>query len=138
MADSAPLGGYGPLDSDSVIRAAATLNATENSNENTFTTPGGVPLDQGYGVLVRFPTAPTGTSPTCVATVKSADAGELLSVAHIDTIDGATTYPFTLVLPLPPSRSENWELELVLGGTSPVYANVAAYVVRRVHAKVNA
>ena len=138
MAEASPLNGYGPLDSDSVVRAAATLNADETSSENTFTLEGGSPLDQGYAVVANFPTTPTGTSPSVKVNLKASDAGELIEVTHTDAIDSNTTYPFTLVLPVPPSRSENWEVEFDVSGTSPVFANVSAYVTRRVHAKVDA
>ncbi len=138
MGDRAANAG-GVKDSALEVRAASSLTATEAAVAVPALT-GGISLQKPMALYVKFPTAPTGTTPTCLVSLNCTTAGHLLDIVHVDTIDDNTTYPFMLVLPFPPTEdgAATWTVDFTTGGTSPVYANVEAWVGLADNLKVDA
>ena len=116
----------GPRDNSLILRSSTDgdLTATENL---TVTIVGGVHVRKPLGVHVTVPSQ-AGTTPTLKVTVKSLTDGKEIEVTHTENIDDATTYPFELILPMPPSDDTSWQVDLTLGGTSPDFGAVDVWM----------
>jgi hypothetical protein len=110
------------------------LNATETAGTNKLLLPPGT-----YKCWVSVPIAPTGTSPTCVATIQEASDGSTWATAVGDapslTVNGAATagaeysFWFRVSQRANAGVTANVTLILTLGGTTPVFGKVSAGVV---------
>ncbi len=124
-----------PRDNVHIIRSGGSdLTATENI---AFTVGGGNPVQRMHMVMVLVPSQ-SGTSPTLKVTAKSLTDGSEIEVTHTENIDDAETFPYELKLPLPPSADTSWQLDLTLGGTSPDFGAVQAWLEGSQLAKVPA
>ena len=124
-----------PRDNAHIIRSGGSdLTATENI---TFTVGGGNPVQRMHMIMMLIPSQ-SGTTPTLKVTVKSLTDGKEIEVTHTENIDAATTFPFELKLPLPPSDDTAWQLDLTLGGTTPDFGAVQAWLEGSQLAKVPA
>ena len=114
-----------PRDNAHILRSGGSdLTATENI---TFTVGGGNPVQRMHMIMMLVPSQ-SGTSPTLKVTVKSLTDGKEIEVTHTENIDDATTFPFELKLPLPASDDTSWQLDLTLGGTTPDFGAVQAWL----------
>ena len=115
-----------PRDADKIIRvgADADLTATETI---PFTLEAGVPFVRPSSLVVLVPSQ-TGTNPTLVVTVQAVTDGEEIEVTHTENIDSSSTFPFLLVLPLPPSDDTAWQVVLTVGGTTPDFGAVEVWI----------
>ena len=115
----------GPREDTLILRNdGSNLTSTET---DTVTLSGGVGIVRPLAVNVVVPSQ-SGTTPTLKVTAQCTEDGESIEVTHTDTIDDATTFPFHLVLPLPPSKGEAWSVVLTVGGTSPNFGAVEARI----------
>ncbi len=126
----------GPRDSTLIVRLASVGNLTADLTQ-TFTLDGGNPVQRLLGFSMLVPSQ-SGTSPTLKVTVRTKTDGKEIEVTHIEDIDDATTYPFFLHLPLPPSDDTAWEAFLDTGGTTPNFGAVEAWIEAAELAKVPA
>jgi hypothetical protein len=117
---------FGPLSSDDVIRAQASITATDTTN--AFTLPIEAVLKHDLAVVLTISSV-SGTSPTLAAVLTSTDTGHKITVTATEDITAAGNY----VIPIPPVKSANWNLSLTIGGTTPDY-NLGAYVAKAGHA----
>ena len=69
-----------------------------------------------------------GTTPTLVVTVQTLTDGKEIEVTHTENIDASTTFPFDLILPLPASDDTAWQAVFTVGGTTPDFGAVEAWV----------
>ncbi len=124
-----------PRDNAHIIRDGSTdLTVTENI---AVTIGGGNPVQRMHMLMALIPSQ-AGTSPTLKFTMKSLTDGKEIEVTHTENIDDATTFPFELKLPLPPSDDTSWQLDLVVGGTNPDFGAVQAWIEGSQLAKVPA
>lgn len=124
-----------PRDNAHIIRdGSSDLTATENT---AFTVGGGNPVQRLHMLMVLVPSQ-SGTTPTLKVTAKSLTDGKEIEVTHTENIDDATTFPFELKLPLPPSDDTSWQVDLVVGGTSPDFGAVQVWLEGSQIAKVPA
>ena len=116
----------GPRDADMIIRtgSAADLTATETKSK---TLPGGIFMTRPLCLKVLVPSQ-AGTTPTLVVTAKFTTDGKQIEVTHTQNLDDATTYPFTLVLPLPHTDDTALDVVFTVGGTSPDFGAVEAWL----------
>ncbi len=115
-----------PRDADKIVRVGtdADLTATETK---TFTLEGGAYMQRPFTFRVLIPKQ-AGTSPTLVVTVQALTDGQEIEVTHTENFDDATTYPAELILPLPPSSDTAWQAVFTVGGTSPDFGAVEAWI----------
>ncbi len=124
-----------PRDNAHIIRSGGSdLTATETT---AFTVDGGNPVQRLTMLMILVPSQ-SGTTPTLKVTVQSLTDGEEIEVTHTQNIDAATTFPFELKLPLPPSLDTSWQVVFTLGGTTPDFGAVQAWLEGSQLAKVPA
>ena len=115
----------GPRDDSLVLRSdGSNLTSTET---DTVTITGGIAVVRPLAVHVTVPSQ-SGTTPTLKVTAQCTEDGESIEVTHTDNIDDATTFPFELILPMPPSIGEAWDVVLTVGGTSPNFGAVESWI----------
>ena len=115
----------GPRDADMIVRTTGTdLTATETK---TITVTGGIYMQRPLALVVLVPSQ-AGTTPTLVVTAKFTTDGNEIEVTHTENIDAATTFPFRLVLPLPPTSDEALSVVFTVGGTTPDFGAVEAWL----------
>ena len=107
--------GLGPRDVDLILRVGATEGAFTADETDTVTLPNGVPVTKPLSVVVLVPQA-SGTD-TLKVTAKITTTDKKIEVTHTDNIDDGTTYPFVLVLPLPPLPGPDLTLSVTYDGT---------------------
>ena len=108
-------------DADHIIRdGTSDLTADETI---AFTLIGGQPKEAPLAVHVLVPTL--SASGTLTVTIRSTTTSEKITVSHTDALtQGTTTVPYTLKLPIPPSRGTAWEIVLDVGGGSEDFGAV--------------
>lgn len=96
--------GLGPRDVDLILRVGATEGDLTADETDTLTLPNGVPVGKPLSVVVLVPQSSTNdASDTMKVTAKITTADKKYEVTHTDLIgNDITTFPFVLVLPLPP------------------------------------
>ncbi len=116
----------GPRDADMIVRVGSSgdLTATETKS---ITVTGGIYMTRPLALRVLVPSQ-AGTTPTLVITAKFTTDGKEIEVVHTENIDDASTFPFTLVLPLPPTSDESLDVVFTVGGTSPDFGAVEAWL----------
>lgn len=114
----------GPRDNSVVLRSTGSLTATETL---AVTIRGGVHKQQPLAARVLVPSQ-SGTTPTLKVTAQSLTDGKEIEVTHTENIDAATTFPFELILPLPPSDDTSWQVVLTVGGTTPNFGVVEVWL----------
>lgn len=116
----------GPRDADMIIRVGSSsdLTATETKSK---TLPGGTFMTRPLCLKVLVPSQ-AGTTPTLVVTAKFTTDGKEIEVTHTENIDSATTFPFTLVLPLPHTDDTALDVVFTVGGTTPDFGAVEAWL----------
>lgn len=121
-----------PRDKTQILRDGSTdLTATESAL--AFTIPAGS-YRRPMAVHVLLPVAAAGTTPTLKVDCKSTDTDEKVESTHTDNvtdvkIPGAlAAYPAILTIPVPLSRSVNYEVNLTVGGTTPDFGAVQVWV----------
>jgi hypothetical protein len=112
----------------------AVLTATEAAGVNKLLLPPGT-----YKGWISVPIAPTGTTPTCVATINEAADGSTWAAAVGDapsvTLNGAATagaeysFWFRVSQRANAGVAANVTLILTVGGTTPSFGKVASGVV---------
>ncbi len=124
-------------DADHILRDG-TVDLTEDETI-TFTLTGGQPSKAALAVHVLVPTL-SATADTLKVTVRCVTTSEKIEVTHTDVLtEGTTTVPYTLKLPIPPSKGTAWELFLDVGGTTIDHGAVEAWIeVMEDYAKVDA
>jgi hypothetical protein len=129
--------GIGPRDADLILRDGATLGNLVGDETVTGTLPAGVSVTSPLAVVVLVPQ--TSASDTLKVTAKITTSGKKIEVTHTDDIDGNTTFPFVLRLPLPPVKGGT-ALSVVLDttGSGINYGEVDVWVERGGLAKVDA
>lgn len=133
--------GLGPRDVDLILRVGATEGNLTADETDTKTLANGVPVSKPLAVAVLVPQK-SGTD-TLKVTAKITTAGKKIEVTHTDNIDDGTTYPFVLILPLPPvpgpdlTLSVDYNVTDVDGG-GVNFGEVQAWVEQGGQAKVNA
>lgn len=126
----------GPRDNAKILRDSTSGNLTATENL-TVTIEGGVHKTSPLQVAVAVPSQ-SGTSPTLKVTAKSLTDGKEIEVTHTENIDDATSYPFELRLPLPLSDDSSWQVDLVVGGSSPNFGATEVWLESAELAKVPA
>lgn len=117
----------GPRDADMIIRdGTPDLTATETK---TKTLPGGTFQVSRLGLTVLVPSQ-AGTTPTLVVTAKFTTDGKEIEVVHTENIDALTTFPFKLHLPLPYTDDTALSVVFTVGGTTPDFGAVEAWLER--------
>lgn len=93
-----------------VLRDGTTdLTADENL---TFTVPR-IYHKRPLAVYVLFPQDLAEASDTVVVTASCTTSGQKITVSHTDTVvTGGETFPFLLILPLPPVNGQAWNVNL--------------------------
>ena len=126
----------GPIDADMIIRtgSASDLTATETKSK---TLPGGTFMTRPLCLKVLVPSQ-AGTTPTLVVTAKFTTDGKEIEVTHTENIDDAETFPYLLVLPLPHTDDTALSVVFTVGGTSPDFGAVEAWLEGQELAKVPA
>lgn len=126
----------GMVDSDLLLRDGSTdLTATESAQ--SFTLHAGNPLVKPMALYVLVPEVSSGDS--LKVTAKCTTTGEKIEVVHSDSIDGNTSVPYLLCLPLPPSRGTAWTYDLTITDNgSPDFGAVKVWVGLTDNAKVDA
>lgn len=115
----------GPRDDSLILRNdGSNLESTET---DTVTISGGVAIVRPLSVHVIVPSQ-SGTSPTLVVTAKCTTSGKEIEVTHTNAIDDGSTFPFHLILPLPPVNGAAWSVVLTVAGTSPNFGAVEAWM----------
>lgn len=116
----------GPRDADLIVRPSTDpdLTATETK---TATVTGGIHMTRPLCLKVLVPSQ-AGTTPTLVVTAKFTTDGKEIEVVHTENIDAATTFPFLLVLPLPITDDEALSVVFTVGGTTPDFGAVEAWL----------
>lgn len=125
----------GMVDSALVQRDGAS-NLTADELAQAFTLHTGNPIQKPMALYVRVPQA--SASDTLKVTVDCISTGELIEVTHGDVIDDNTTFPFLLVLPLPPSLGTSWTYDLDVTGSGINFGGVEVWIGLVDNAKVNA
>ncbi len=124
-----------PRDNAHIIRdGSSDLTITETT---AFTVGGGNPVQRMHMLMAIVPSQ-SGTSPTLKVTVQSLTDGKVIDVTTTENIDDATTFPFELKLPLPPSDDTAWQVVFTVGGASPDFGAVQAWLEGSQIAKVPA
>lgn len=125
----------GPRDSNDILRdGSADLTSTENL---THTLNGGIAYTVPLAVYVLVPEVSAGDS--LKVTAKYTDSGKKIEVTHTDSIDGNTTVPYILRLPLPPSDATSLGVDLTITDNgSPDFGAVQVWLEREEYAKVDA
>lgn len=114
-----------PRDNAHIIRdGSSDLTATETT---TFTVGGGNPVQRMAMLMVLVPSQ-AGTLPTLKVTVQTVTDGKEIEVTHTQNIDAATTFPFLLQLPMSPSLDTAWQVVFTVGGTTPDFGAVQAWL----------
>ncbi|KKN77073.1 hypothetical protein LCGC14_0364120 [marine sediment metagenome] len=116
----------GPRDADLIVRtgSASDLTATETKS---VTVTGGIYMTRPLCLKVLVPSQ-AGTTPTLKVAAKFTTDGKAIEVTHTENLDDAQTYPFTLVLPLPHTDDEALSVVFTVGGTSPDFGAVEAWL----------
>ncbi len=115
-----------PRDSDKIVRVGADADLT-STETLAFTLEGGSYFTRPFTLRVLVPSQ-AGTTPTLKVTVQTLTDGKEIEVTHTENIDAATTYPFDLVLPLPPSDDTSWQVVLTVGGTTPDFGATEVWI----------
>jgi len=131
----------GPRDASTTTMLRASTDGNLTIDENvTATLTKGSPHVANLGVYVLVPQASTGD--TLKVTAKITTSGDKIEVTHTDDIDDNTTFPFLLILPLPPTKSDATALTVNLnvtdGGGGVNFGAVQVWLERSEHAKVDA
>lgn len=114
-----------PRDNAHIIRdGSSDLDGDETI---AFTMDGGNPYMRCSMLMVLVPSQ-AGTSPTLKVTAQTLTDGKEIEVTHTENIDDATTFPYLLQLPLPPSDDTSWQVVLDTGGTTPDFGAVQAWL----------
>ncbi len=113
------------VDADLVLRDGST-DLTADSLTNAFTLHTGNPIQKPMALYVLVPKV-TGST-TLKVTVRCTTTGRKIEVTHTDNFDSATTYPFLMCLPLPPSQGTVWDYDLNVGGGSEDFGAVEVWV----------
>ncbi len=126
----------GPRDADMIIRVGSSgdLTATETKSK---TLPAGIFMTRPLCLKVLVPSQ-AGTTPTLVVTAKFTTDGKEIEVTHTQNLDDAETYPFTVVLPLPHTDDTALDVVFTVGGSSPDFGAVEAWLEGQELAKVPA
>lgn len=124
----------GIVDVDFLLRDGST-NLTASELNKTFTLNTGVPLKKGLALYVLVPAV--SASDSLKVTVRCTTADEKIEVTHTDSVDGNTTAPFLLVLPMPPSGGTAWEYDLALTGSALDFGAVKVWIGLVDNAKVD-
>ncbi len=125
----------GMVDADLVLRDGS-VDLTADELTQSFTLHTGNPIQHPMALYVLIPAV--SASDSLLVTVRCVTTGEKIVVSHTDTIDGNTTLPFLLVLPLPPSVGTSWEFDLNLTGSALDFGAVEVWVALADNAKVDA
>ena len=125
----------GPRDADLIVRPSTDPNLT--ATETKTLTLGGAGIFQTgrLGLTVLVPSQ-AGTTPTLVVTAKFTTDGKEIEVTHTENIDAATTFPFKLHLPLPHTDDTALSVVFTVGGTTPDFGKVEAWLEREELASV--
>ena len=126
----------GPRDADAIIRPSTDPNLTATETK-TLTLPAGTFQVMRLGLTVLVPSQ-AGTTPTLVVTAKFTTDGKEIEVTHTENIDASTTFPFRLHLPLPYTDDTALSVVFTVGGTTPDFGSVEAWLERESVAAVPA
>ena len=116
----------GPRDADMILRVGSTSDLTADETK-TITVDGGIYMTRPLAVNVLVPKS-GGSGKTLKVTAKFTTDGSRIEVTHTDPIDDATTYPFLLVLPLPPTLDEALSVVLDVTGGSEDFGAVEVWL----------
>ncbi len=125
-----------PRDADKIVRVGSDSDLTATETK-TFTLEGGAYMQRPFTLRVLVPSQ-AGTTPTLVVKVRALTDGKEIEVTHTENIDASTTFPFDLILPLPPSDDTSWDAVFTVGGTTPDFGAVEAWIDGPALAKVPA
>ena len=125
----------GMVDSALVQRDGST-DLTADELTQAFTLDFGNPIQHQLAMYVNVPQA--SASDSLKVTVRCLTTGEKIEVTHTDSIDDNSTFPFMLVLPLPPSQGTSWEYDLDVTGSSIDFGAVEVWLGLQDNAKVDA
>lgn len=125
----------GMVDADLVLRDGSS-DLTGDENNQAFTLHTGNPIQHQMALYVLVPEV--SSSDSLVVTARCTTTGEKVEITHTDAIDGNTTLPFILCLPLPPSRGTAWEYDLNTSGSGIDFGAVEVWVGLADNAKVDA
>ena len=124
----------GPRDADMIIRTSTDPNLTATETK-TKTLPAGIFQTMRLCLKVLVPSQ-AGTTPTLVVTAKFTTDGKEIEVTHTQNIDASSGFPFPLVLPLPFTDDTALSVVFTVGGTTPDFGAVQAWLEREEVAKV--
>lgn len=100
----------GPKDTTLDVRTSADGSLTADETV-TGTFDGGIHTKTPLALHVVFPQDLAEASDTVKVTFKFTDSGKKLEVTHTDAlVTAGDTFPFELVLPVPPSDSEGYSV----------------------------
>lgn len=116
-----------PVDSNLVWRdGSSALNATEDITNKRI--PGGTG-EKGLTLNILLPTQPSDADETCDITLEAlkASGGAVVETISLAQVVQGDTYPMLLSVPFK-SRFEYFDLKFTLGGTTPDFGNVKAWI----------
>ena len=116
----------GPRDADMILRVGSSSDLTADETK-TITVVGGIYFTRPLAVNVLVPKS-GGGGKTLKVTAKFTTDGERIEVTHTDLLDDATTYPFHMVLPLPPTLDEALSVVLDVTGGSEDFGAVEVWL----------
>lgn len=116
----------GPRDADLLVRVGSVSDLTATETKSVTVT-GGIYMTRPLCLKVLVPSQ-AGTSPTLVVAAKFTTDGQQIEVTHTQNIDDGTTFPFTLVLPLPHTLDESLDVVFTVSGTNPDFGAVEAWL----------
>lgn len=129
------MAGVGPRDASLVLRDSTDGNLTADETLSVTMTEG-VAVVRPLAVNVVVPQ--TSASDTLKVTAKSTETGKKIEVTHTDVIDGNSTFPFHLILPLPPLDADTWQVVLDVTGSAINFGAVDVWLEYSPLAKVDA
>ena len=116
----------GPRDADMIIRVGSAGDLTSDETK-TITVTGGIYFTRPLAVNVLVPKS-GGSGKTLKVTAKFTTDGKRIEVTHTDPLDDATTYPFHMILPLPPTLDESLSVVLDVSGGSENFGAVEVWL----------
>ena len=116
----------GPRDADMILRVGSSSDLTADETK-TKTVTGGIYFTRPLSVNVLVPQS-GGSGKTLKVIAKFTTDGSRIEVTHTDLIDDATTYPFLLRLPLPPTLDESLSVVLDVSGGSENFGAVEVWL----------